>query len=143
MSLQDSNPSQYETRQHVDRSAEFGSALQQNDLRFAFLDGQVENISPNQEETAWVLNVKRGILSTLQNSMDALDTDKRVFEKDVIGNCPTEYEASGKSWSGTRKVKKTKDIIGCLNRAGPYSAFQGTSFTTESVSLDNKNPINE
>ena len=64
----------------MERLSEFKTGLEARGLRFSYLDGQVEGICPNQEDAVWILNIKRGILSSLQNNMDALDTDKRVFE---------------------------------------------------------------
>ena len=62
------------------------------------------------------------------------------LQTDVTGNCPTEYEALGRSWS-TRKVKKTKDMLGCMDRNGPHNAFQGTPFQVASVSEQRKQVI--
>lgn len=72
VNLQDSNPQQYDSRQYVERAWEFTRALQEKPLRFAFLDGQIESICPDEEES-WVLNLKRGILSALQNTMTSLE----------------------------------------------------------------------
>lgn len=80
VSLQDSDPSNIESRQQVERSNEFREALQARGLRFSFVDGHIEHICADQEEPVWALNIKRAILSTFQNTMESLDTDKRVFE---------------------------------------------------------------
>ncbi|ELT91281.1 hypothetical protein CAPTEDRAFT_206171, partial [Capitella teleta] len=131
VTMEDSNPSNLETRQQVQRSNEFKQALETRTLRFSFVDGHVQSICADQEEPVWVLNIKRGILSAFQNTMETLDEDQRVFETDVAGTCPTEYESKGKSWT-TRTVMKTKDLIGCIDRSGPQSAFQGAPFQVPS-----------
>ena len=41
--------------------------------RFAWLDGKIEHICPEDDEEPWVLNIKRGILSSMQNSMPSFD----------------------------------------------------------------------
>ncbi|ELU04621.1 hypothetical protein CAPTEDRAFT_222921 [Capitella teleta] len=131
VSLQDSEPGRYESRSDIERSAELKAVLEARLLRFSFIDGQVESICGEQEEPVWAMNIKRGILSAFQNTMESLDEDKRVFETDVTGICPTEYENKGTLWN-TRTVKKTKDLIGCIERNGPQSAFQGAPFQVPS-----------
>ena len=59
--------------QPVEGSAAFRRALERTPLRFAFIDGVIEAVCPESDEPAWVLNIKRGILSALQNSMNSLD----------------------------------------------------------------------
>ena len=130
VTLQDSNPEQYESRQYVERAWEFTRSLQEKPLRFAFLDGEIENICP-EEEPAWVLNIKRGILSALQNTMPTLDSNVDTRETDVSGDCPVEYEVSSEGW-GSRKIKKTKDIMGCTERHGHMTAFQSSPYKVDS-----------
>ena len=122
ISLQDSDPSQYESRTHVDRALDFKRALQEKPLRFGFVDGRIENICPENEET-WTLNIKRGVLSSFQNTMYSLENNVQTTEVDVSGDCPVSYEVVSKSWS-TRKLKKTKDLLACTDRHGHESAFQ-------------------
>ena len=39
----------------------------QNAIRFSFDDGRLESICASDDEPIWVLNVKRSMLSALQN----------------------------------------------------------------------------
>lgn len=71
--LLDSDPMVHARMQPVEGGAAFRRALERMPLRFAFIDGLIEAICPAADEPAWVLNIKRGILSALQNSMDTLD----------------------------------------------------------------------
>ena len=66
VSLQDSNPRDYERRNHVEKAWEFKRALQEHSMRFGFLDGHVADVCPNPNEIPWVLNIKRAIISALQ-----------------------------------------------------------------------------
>jgi hypothetical protein len=43
--------------------------------RFSFGDGLISEICPSGNETSWVLNFKRGILSAFQNTMKRFDVD--------------------------------------------------------------------
>ena len=78
--MQDSDPTQYERRDHVTKAQEFKRALQRQNLRFGFMDGRVEDICPEEGEETWVLNIKRGILSGLQNTMTDLNTNIKSTE---------------------------------------------------------------
>jgi hypothetical protein len=80
VTMQDSNPSNEEAKQLVERSAEFKQAMEANPLRFSFVDGHIQSICADQNDPVWVVNIKRGILSAFQNTMDSLEEDQRVFE---------------------------------------------------------------
>ena len=54
-------------------------------------------------------------------------------QSDVAGTCPVEYEIEGSSW-GTKTIKKTKDLLGCTERMGHFTAFQSTPYSVQSVS---------
>jgi hypothetical protein len=43
--------------------------------RFSFTDGLIPEICPHVNETSWVVNFKRGILSAFQNTMKRFDVD--------------------------------------------------------------------
>ena len=66
------------------QSAEFATAMQRNALRFAFVSGNVESICPGPEEETWVLNIKRGLLSHLQNTMNDFHVDFRSREVSAL-----------------------------------------------------------
>jgi hypothetical protein len=55
-------------------------ALEGQSLRFAFLDGAVDEICPYEDEDLWALNVKRGVLTAFQNSMRQLEKEEHVQE---------------------------------------------------------------
>ena len=80
VSLQDSDPAQYDRRQNVERSRDFKMALEKQALRFAFLDGKVEGVCPETADPTWVVNIKRGILSALQNTQTRLDGSQLTVE---------------------------------------------------------------
>lgn len=48
--------------------------------RFAFHDGLISEICPEEAEEDWVLNFKRGILSLFQNSMKRFDINFKGVE---------------------------------------------------------------
>lgn len=62
------------------QSIEFKKALEEHPLRFSFQDGIMEDLCPRPEESVWVLNIKKGILTSLQNSMDSFKTEQNIVE---------------------------------------------------------------
>lgn len=69
----------------ADSTGEFKRSLEALPLAFSFQDGVVAELCTSKQEKTWVLNVKRGILSALQNSMDDLKTDQTIME---VGQIP-------------------------------------------------------
>jgi hypothetical protein len=49
-------------------------------FRFSFNDGLLPEACPHVNETSWVLNFKRGILSALQNTMKRFDVDHQSID---------------------------------------------------------------
>jgi len=130
VSLQDSDPSRYETRQHVDKARMFKQSLESKPLRFAFIDGTIENVCPTAGEEVWTLNVKRGVLSTLQNTMTSLQGMSSTTETDVSGTCPVKYEVT--SSYGTQKLRKSKNLLACTDSASARTVFQGVPYASTS-----------
>ena len=67
-------------RETVEGAVEFRRALERNPLRFSFQDGRIEELCPAENEPEWVLNIKRGLLTAFQNSMDQFESDQHVDE---------------------------------------------------------------
>ncbi|KAK2725008.1 uncharacterized protein LOC136033229 isoform X1 [Artemia franciscana] len=101
-------------------SNEFDKLLGEHPLRFSYQDGVIESICA-APELPWILNVKRGILSSLQNSMTDFTSSQTVLEADVTGYCETNYTKISSS-----TIRKTKNLLGCSGR----HAHQHTRLTT-------------
>uniref|UniRef100_UPI00358E76FA vitellogenin-like n=1 Tax=Myxine glutinosa TaxID=7769 RepID=UPI00358E76FA len=101
-------------------SESFGEALEHFPLHFSFQDGVVSHLCPLMDEPFWVLNVKRGLLSALQNSLPSTGQEK-LDEVDISGVCPTVYQKKGDS------LLKTKDLENCSSRALPNTFLQMAS----------------
>ncbi|XP_062612312.1 LOW QUALITY PROTEIN: uncharacterized protein LOC134274081 [Saccostrea cucullata] len=99
------------------QSRDFKKALEEHPLRFSFQDGIMEELCPLPEESAWVLNIKKGILSSLQNTMDSFKSEQDLVETDVAGKCRTQYKLKQEGWKAV-SIVKSKDISTCLERHG-------------------------
>lgn len=97
--------------------------LMRFELKFAFHDGVVGEICHEEEEPVWTLNLKRGILSSFQNSMPRFDIDYHTTETDVSGVCGVTYTMSG-SKGTSLSIRKTKDIDSCKRRYKTNSLIQ-------------------
>ncbi len=82
--LEQSDPSDLTKRSLSDNHKSFRSQLEQRPLRFAFQDGSIKELCASEDEPEWVLNVKRGVLSSFQNSMEHFDDDHKVTEVSVL-----------------------------------------------------------
>ena len=98
------------------RPCKFARELQARDLIFQTAKGKINKLYPDAGEALHVLNIKRGILSTLQ-----LQTDVKE-EVDVNGKCKVEF---------LRKdgvIVKKKDLTECSNRALNEIGLQTANF---------------
>merc|ERR1719402_1409362 len=109
---------------------EFAGKLEKLPLSFAYHDGVVEEVCVAPAEDSKVLNIKRGIISTLQNSMKDLEKEVTVSETDVLGVCDTHYTvASG--W-GAKTITKTKDLLSCTKRDSQFSSLSSMTYAADS-----------
>ncbi|CAB3385673.1 Hypothetical predicted protein [Cloeon dipterum] len=108
-------------------TASFAEALQEHPLRFSFEDGVIEEVCPHLEELSWVLNFKRGVLSSFQNTMERFDVEHYGTESDVNGDCETEY-----SFISPREtslvLRKMKHLNTCTSRFKQHSIIQTTPY---------------
>lgn len=129
--LQDSDPTNSDRRQYVERIQQFKQSIEARPLRFAFIDGKIESICPSNDEEVWALNIKRGVISALQNTMTTLQGVTENTETDVLGTCPVKYVVV-ESNQGSLKLKKMKNLIGCKDRSSTQSILQSVAYQAES-----------
>ncbi|XP_075529423.1 uncharacterized protein LOC142560897 [Dermacentor variabilis] len=124
--LEEEDPTRPGQRRPSPNLAELRDALERQPLRFSYQDGRVDNLCPAQGETPRALNIKKAILSLLQNSMKELEVSEDVNELDIAGRCPTIYETLPKGWSST-SVRRIKDLSQCKDRESTVTALQASS----------------
>ncbi|XP_060598017.1 vitellogenin-like, partial [Ruditapes philippinarum] len=61
-------------------TTELISELERNPLIVSFQDGKIEELCLSKPESDKILNIKRGILSLIQNNMDDINKDQTVTE---------------------------------------------------------------
>ncbi|XP_060558872.1 apolipophorins-like isoform X2 [Ruditapes philippinarum] len=112
-------------------SNDFKIGLERNPARFSYQDGRIEDICIPEDEPIWVLNVKRGIISLIQNNMDDFSTSVTVLETDVSGICNTMYSVL-ESYEDYFSIQKSKDLVSCTDRHSFKSFIQGVPYTSKS-----------
>lgn len=78
--LLESDPLSPKNKIAADTNGEFRTNLEESPLAFSFQDGRIEELCTSRPEKTWVLNIKRGILSSIQNSMTDFTKDQQVQE---------------------------------------------------------------
>lgn len=107
--------------------SEFKASLEHYPLKFTFDDGVIHELCPDRHEPIWALNIKRGILSMLQNSMRRFDVDHHDDEVDVYGTCDTHYRLY-EAKKTSLIVKKSKYLADCQNGPKYFSVVQSNSY---------------
>ncbi|XP_028030625.1 uncharacterized protein LOC114243361 [Bombyx mandarina] len=115
----------------VDRAEKFIGAVSSYDLRFAFHDGLITEICPDEKEEDWVLNFKRAILALLQNTMKRFDIDFKGVEQDIHGTCNVDYSVRGQEDTSLILVKR-RDLSECTNRYKYMSILQTVRYDFQS-----------
>lgn len=109
-----------------EQSQLFADNLSAFPLKFAFRDGNINQLCLTEHETEWVLNFKRGILNMFHNTMKRLDLDYSSDETDVRGTCPTQYTVIGAKETSLI-IEKSKNLSACKGMGQIHSTVQSTS----------------
>ncbi|XP_014226324.1 uncharacterized protein LOC106652091 isoform X2 [Trichogramma pretiosum] len=107
--------------------AEFKAGLERHALRFAFHDGLVRELCPEPRDEPWALNVRRGVLSMLQNTMLRFDVDRRHEELDVHGVCETSYRLH-EARRTSLVLRKSKSLATCRQAGKHLSLVQSHAY---------------
>lgn len=112
------NQQQFQT---AEESRKFSRELQAQDLVFQTSKGRISQLFPKPAEALHVLNIKRGILSTLQLQENAKE------EVDVNGRCKVAvFEQEGVFY-------KSKNLSDCTERAHNELGIQTATFAHSSM----------
>ncbi|XP_034937258.1 uncharacterized protein Apoltp [Chelonus insularis] len=128
-SIRHANRGKYDAEFPDRAEADFKEQLEHYSLRFVFEDGQIQELCPHSEDPIWSVNIKRGILSMLQNTMKRFDVDHHGDELDVNGICETRYRLH-EARKTSLIIVKTKDIDSCTNRGKHFSIIQSNMYTS-------------
>ncbi|XP_025989321.2 uncharacterized protein LOC105195312 [Solenopsis invicta] len=107
--------------------SEFKASLERYTLTFTFDDGLIHELCPDRREPVWALNIKRGVLSMLQNTMRRFDVDHRGDEVDVYGICETNYHLY-EAKKTSLIVKKSKYLADCQKGPKYFSIVQSNPY---------------
>lgn len=115
---------------------EFQISFEQYPLKFAFDDGLVREVCPHPEDPVWSTNLKRGVLSMLQNTMKRFDIDRRSpDELDINGICDTTYRLH-EARKTSLIIRKNKHLDKCNYGAKHLSIVQSNAYKSPLASSD-------
>jgi hypothetical protein len=129
--LEESDPTDASIRTKAEGSSAFAAALERHPLVFSFQDGEVEHLCPSDDEETWTLNIKRGVVSAMQNSMKQVEVSQKVYETDVSGHCETNYTVTNQGRNGVT-IKRSKNLLSCTGRNSHESTIQATTYSSAS-----------
>ncbi|XP_076066633.1 uncharacterized protein LOC143039999 [Oratosquilla oratoria] len=112
------------------RSSELAEALTKVPLRFSFQDGVVDSVCGAEQDSTWVLNFKKGVLSAFQNSMTKSEGEEIVEETDITGKCKTKYNARVEK--PATFYYKSKESGSCSLRPDHLANFATSTYMTSS-----------
>ena len=98
--------------------SQFAEALQKNSISFGFENGRIGDVCYTSEDMLWVVNIKKGIMSSFQQSMSSFDRSENVTETDVVGRCNVQYKSYSSRWG--HKFRKVKDMYSCSGNQALY-----------------------
>ncbi|GCC30238.1 apolipoprotein B-100 [Chiloscyllium punctatum] len=140
-------------------SEEFQQAMSKYELKFTTVHGHLDvNLYPNKSEPTNILNIKRGIISTLLVPVES-DEDVQTFNTPTVyGNCTSEVTVNSRAGSVATHITTGRDLTAC-NRFTPIAEHRSplalitglhvpvvnllSSYQSCSYSLDTKKHIKE
>ncbi|XP_026671389.1 uncharacterized protein LOC108627461 isoform X2 [Ceratina calcarata] len=120
--------------------AEFKKNLERFALRFAFDDGRIDELCPDKRDHVWALNLKRGVLSMMQNTMQRFDIDRRANELDVNGICETSYRLH-EAKRTSLVLNKTKNLSDCVQGSKHFSVIRSNAYRSPRRSGASRHPL--
>ncbi|KAM3718740.1 putative apolipophorin protein [Dirofilaria immitis] len=89
----------------MDVGNDWSSILERSSLRFAFDDGEVKAVCPDDNDPTWAVNIKRAILSAFQTKYEG------AREEDIHGSCPVNIEK--RKSNEMLNLKTSKQLNAC------------------------------
>ncbi|XP_036371065.1 uncharacterized protein LOC115226508 [Octopus sinensis] len=116
--------------------------LFQQPVHFSFHNEEIKTLwepdpdpksHPNPLDMEQVMNIKKGVLSLFQNSLDSFHRSKSLIETDVLGKCLTHYEVDPFSDSFSYLVTKKKDLDNCEERQHYINTVHSVNYGDDTV----------
>ncbi|XP_008586190.1 PREDICTED: apolipoprotein B-100 [Galeopterus variegatus] len=94
-------------------SEEFAAAMSQNELRLATPAGKQVVLYPEKDEPKHILNIKRGIISTLLVPLETEEAKQELFLDTVYGNCSTDFSVKTRKGNVATEVSTERNLEQC------------------------------
>ncbi|XP_022101695.1 uncharacterized protein LOC110985170 [Acanthaster planci] len=115
-------------RQRLTNNREFSQAMSEHELVLRMDNGRLVEMYAHEDEPIHILNIKRGIVSTLQHD---LREEEIVSETTVNGNCTAKRTVTDRSKLGRmQKLSISTDLNNCSRPQQRAVTMSPTSFLT-------------
>uniref|UniRef100_UPI00398E5416 apolipoprotein B-100 n=1 Tax=Pristiophorus japonicus TaxID=55135 RepID=UPI00398E5416 len=102
---------------------EFQQAMSRYELKFTTTYGHMGvNLYPNENEPTNILNIKRGIISSLLVPVESNEDVQTVDIATVYGNCTSEVTVNNRGGNGAIRITIERDLTAC-NRFTPITDY--------------------
>lgn len=110
--------------------SQFETELSLSDVHFAVQEGRIPEVCAEAHEPEWVLNIKKAVISLLQNTSPNKLEPYEGVETDISGKCKVTYKPALESgWHGKDiEVVKVTDLMSCLDQQHVRSSYQSSSY---------------
>lgn len=115
---------------------EYKRTLEMEPILFSFDEGRIQHVCASDDDQTWAVNLKKGLISSLQVGFSSLEGSSIVRESDILGECETKYEASSRSGSRVT-IRKTKDMKTCGQRHQSVAALFPKSYSSPDFAIQN------
>jgi hypothetical protein len=89
----------------TDVPASFAASVSAHPIRFAMDDGRITSVCPSSDDAVWVVNMKRSILSALQNAFEA---DQLRVDEVVTGDPGDDTQLFSRTTSLVRASRRMR-----------------------------------
>uniref|UniRef100_A0A8C5NVH8 Vitellogenin domain-containing protein n=1 Tax=Jaculus jaculus TaxID=51337 RepID=A0A8C5NVH8_JACJA len=122
------NPEGKALMKKTKNSEEFAAAMSRYELKLAIPEGKQVVLYPEKDEPTHILNIKRGIISTLLVPLETEEAEQVSFLDTVYGNCSTRLTVQTRKGSVATQISMERDLQEC-------DGFQPISTTVSPLAL--------
>uniref|UniRef100_V9K7B7 Apolipoprotein B n=1 Tax=Callorhinchus milii TaxID=7868 RepID=V9K7B7_CALMI len=119
-------------------SENFQKAMSQYELKFTTSGDNGITLYPHQDEPTNILNIKRGIISTLLVPMESSSDTETLFMDSIYGKCKSHFAVNSRRKSVATNVVIERDLTECRMyypksvKGSPFAILGGEEFATSS-----------
>lgn len=125
-------------------SEEFAAAMSKYELRLTVHEGKQVVLYPEKDEPKHILNIKRGIISSLLVPMETEEATHMMFMDTVYGNCSSDFTVNARKGNVATEISIERNLENCEHfrpvstRVSPLALIQGLSHPLSTLISSNQ-----